>query len=255
LIRKTLPSVKEATWAVFAPSPREGQQGAPTAIGTCFSIDPTGFMLSASHVVDLADQWGGIVWLQRPATAPDWGVAMLEGTRVIERWPDLDLALLKVEIEPNRTKAWLQGRRDLPFVHVSFDLIEDEEGSRRNRRALQPEIELIETDNAAFALGGLAPRTTSAVVASAVEVFGPVQHPNQPRFVVVDKAFNYGNSGGPLIDQESGHAVAVVVRFQPVRVPQGDSDSVVVPSLYGVASAITNIETDLRAVVPRYGPT
>lgn len=68
-----------------------------------------------------------------------------------------------------------------------------------------------------------------------------------PAVYVLDKALNYGNSGGPVIAAESGHVHAVCTRFQPVSVPQphiaavsGEPLTIRIPSLYGVVSSLSH---------------
>jgi len=66
------------------------------------------------------------------------------------------------------------------------------------------------------------------------------------RYYVIDKALNYGNSGGPIVVQETGRVVALCSRFQPVKIPQGGDINVSIPSLYGVATSLKNIEEELK---------
>ena len=68
-----------------------------------------------------------------------------------------------------------------------------------------------------------------------------------PKLYVLDKALNYGNSGGPIIAQDTGMCHAICTRFQPVFIPQqhladkdGNFPSVMIPSLYGVVSRFDN---------------
>lgn len=70
-----------------------------------------------------------------------------------------------------------------------------------------------------------------------------------PQHYILDKALNYGNSGGPIIAVETGYVHALCSRFQPVFVPQihlanaeGKYPAVLIPSLYGVASSLKNQE-------------
>jgi hypothetical protein len=68
---------------------------------------------------------------------------------------------------------------------------------------------------------------------------------NDPKVYVLDKALNYGNSGGPIVCSETGRVHAFCSRFQPVFIPQShllDANQnpihVMVPSLYGVVSGL-----------------
>lgn len=62
---------------------------------------------------------------------------------------------------------------------------------------------------------------------------------------MLDKALNYGNSGGPIVSEETGHVHALCSRFQPVPIPQhhlkdaeGNVPVVLIPSLYGIVSRL-----------------
>jgi hypothetical protein len=60
------------------------------------------------------------------------------------------------------------------------------------------------------------------------------------------------NSGGPVVLQETGEAIGVAVRFQPVRVRQSSDSFVTIPSLYGAASSVRNLEAYIRQTVAIY---
>ena len=64
---------------------------------------------------------------------------------------------------------------------------------------------------------------------------------------VLDKALNYGNSGGPVVAVDTGFVHAFCSRFQPVQIPQPhirNADRkpllVQIPSLYGVVVSLSN---------------
>jgi hypothetical protein len=62
------------------------------------------------------------------------------------------------------------------------------------------------------------------------------------RVYVLDKALNYGNSGGPIVAVDSGRVHAVCSRFQPLTVPQAHLNVYIrVPSLYGIVSSLENL--------------
>jgi len=93
----------------------------------------------------------------------------------------------------------------------------------------------------------LSPRVTSAVISSNLETTSLAVSENDPKYYVLDKALNYGNSGGPIIATETGHAHAICSRFQPLVVPQqhikdnnGNPLPIMIPSLYGVVSSFNN---------------
>lgn len=252
MIRRTLPATKQATWCVLVPSQDPALHGAPVPIGTCFFIDPGGYILTANHVVtDDAGNLLDIMALQRP-TPLGGPPALVQGVTVVERWPTMDLALLKADFSANANKAWAQGRVDFPYVRLTFDTPADGTPVYAYGYPLSAQTSVIDLGGAFVALGALRPRTTSAIIASNVEQFGPIRSSTDPAFIVIDKAWNYGNSGGPLVLQETGEAIGVAVRFQPVRVDQGGGFVVTVPSLYGAASAVKNVEAAVRATIPIY---
>lgn len=70
---------------------------------------------------------------------------------------------------------------------------------------------------------------------------------NDPKAYVLDKALNYGNSGGPILSVATWHVHALCSRFQPVYVPQqhmqdknGNFPFIMIPSLYGIVSSLGN---------------
>ena len=96
-----------------------------------------------------------------------------------------------------------------------------------------------------MAHSSLRPRTTSAIVSSLIEgtTFAWTT-PFIPDVYVLDKALNYGNSGGPIVATETGKAHAFCSKFQPVYVPQshllkdGKPVQIMIPSLYGVIASL-----------------
>ncbi len=70
---------------------------------------------------------------------------------------------------------------------------------------------------------------------------------SEPKVYVLDKALNYGNSGGPIVAAETGKVHAFCSRFQPVAIPQnhiqdqqGNPTMIYIPSLYCVVSSLAN---------------
>ncbi len=95
----------------------------------------------------------------------------------------------------------------------------------------------------------LSPRLTSAIVSSDLDKTNMLMTSGDTQHYVLDKALNYGNSGGPIIAVETGYVHALCSRFQPVFVPQmhmanakGECPVVMIPSLYGIVSSLRNQE-------------
>jgi len=106
----------------------------------------------------------------------------------------------------------------------------------------------------------LSPRTTSAIVSSTLENTKMTMSSDDEKVYVLDKALNYGNSGGPIIASETGNVHAICSRFQPVVLPQphlvnanGEMLSIRTPSLYGVVLSLNN-PSILQAVRDRNIP-
>lgn len=105
------------------------------------------------------------------------------------------------------------------------------------------------TDDGGQSLGLVShrPRVTSAIVASTLDLSGPVSWPGPPTQYVLDKALNRGNSGGPIVAQDTGRVHALCSRFQPMMEPQHHLKEpgkpmpfIRIPSLYGVVASLGN---------------
>jgi S1-C subfamily serine protease len=219
----------------------------PEPAGTGFFIDASGLFVTALHVVEGATT--NDIWLMKETVVGQVPV-MLQWPELVKTWPEYDLALLKLDFVRNASKAFLQGASAFPFIDVVFDRQEDGTPVYAFGYPL-PERNLLEKslDGSIVGHTGLGPRTTSAVISSSLEMTRPVQSASDAMFYVFDKALNYGNSGGPIVLTESGKAIAVCVRFQPLFVPQDGGGSVLIPSLYGVASSLSNIRSDLAPLL------
>lgn len=256
MIRNTYKSTWGATFAIMLPSTEPEKRGMPIPIGTGFFVSEDGWFVTAAHVVtangksngpvrtDIGDGWltkePSLEW-NSPQGAPFCKSAVVEYVE-----PETDFALLRVDFDANRTRDWLQGRSGFPCLQVSSRELDVGEPVYAFGYPLAQSV--------AYAAGGsvigmftLCPRVTSAVVAAARESAGAIASPNDPRKYVLDKALNYGNSGGPIVATETGHVHALCSSFQPVFVPQpylrnpnGEALQVMIPSLYGVVSSLGN---------------
>jgi serine protease Do len=241
----TLQATKAATFAILLPSAPHG--GMPVPAGTGFFVSADGLFVTARHVVCDPSSGAlrsdiGTAWLHketRDITSPP----------ILCQWPELvfddsasDIAVLKVDLGRNRTKAWLADREEFPSLLVGSDALDEAEPVYAFGYPLGGATVERQQD-AIVGTTTLRPRTTSAIVASTLEADNPVRRPDDPITYVLDKALNYGNSGGPIIATGTGRVHAVCTRFQPVAVPQahlGTDVYVQVPSLYGVVSALSN---------------
>jgi serine protease Do len=251
MIRKTLDNTQRATYAVELPNPHMNEM--PTLIGTGFFVSPDGWFVTAAHVVTQNNQSDGPVrtdlekgWLMKESR-PGKPSAMCQGISLAAIDAPTDFALLKVDFERNSTKDHLVGQTGFPFLKISLKLLEDGTPVYAFGYPL-PHAELL-TNTLEMTVGhaGLAPRVTSAIVASCMDRTQVVSSSQGPQVYVLDKALNYGNSGGPIVAVETGHVHALCSRFQPVYVPQhhlkdpkGNVPSIKVPSLYGIVSSLSS---------------
>lgn len=154
----------------------------------------------------------------------------------------LDFALLHVDPVANSKRAWLQGRQGFPYVRVSRRKLSEGEPVYAFGYPLS-EADLVRDDQVMVTQYAHKPRVTSAIVASTLETTGPIMTSNDPQNYVLDKALNFGNSGGPIIASDTGCVHAFCSRYQPVRIRQphlGDDIQIEIPSLYGVVVSLAN---------------
>lgn len=158
--------------------------------------------------------------------------------------PETDFALLKVDWDANREKDHLRGRTGFPFLTVSDRELNEGEPVYAFGYPLPSPVMFTPTAGHS----GHSPRVTSAIVTSTLERSAFVSSPQDAKVYVLDKALNYGNSGGPILSTATGKVHALCSRFQPVSVPQnhiryGNQPlQIVIPSLYGVVSSLANGE-------------
>jgi serine protease Do len=144
-------------------------------------------------------------------------------------------------------KDWLKGRSGFPFIEISTRPVEEGEDvysfgfplTETNILPTTGPIRAVATDHSA--------RVTSAIVASRdhPRSGGITIHDNL--IYVIDKALNYGNSGGPIVATESGKVFAICSQFQKVRYSQPQVPTnpphafyVELPSLYGFVLSLSN---------------
>jgi len=251
MIERTLTATQQATFALLLPDPN--QNGLPVPMGTGFFVSPDGFFVTAAHVVTEDNTPGG-----KPRT--DIAAAWLQKERGIDhpsamcQFPELDLvlgdydfALLKLDFAKNAKKEWLSGHTSFPYITVSQRKLNEGERVYAFGYPLSRASIVHRSAGVEISATALKPRTTSAIVSSTLESTRMVMTGADAQVYVIDKALNYGNSGGPILCERSGRVHALCSRFQPVSVNQpqlaAEHESaryITIPSLYGVVSSLYN---------------
>lgn len=254
MIRKSLANTKAATFSILIPN--ENQNGIPTPFGTGFFVSPDGWFITAAHVVTKNGKSDG-------APRDDIDKAMIEKERdpkgnvllhpmchfisleYID--PKHDIALLKVDFEKNKDKYWLKDETSFPHLTISKRLLDDGEPVYSFGYPLSYST-LLSQGAMTMSSTSLCPRVTSAIVSSNIEQTKFFATQKDTMVYVLDKALNYGNSGGPIIATDTGRVHAFCSSFQPVFVPQpnikdnkGNDLQIMIPSLYGVVISLHNI--------------
>jgi serine protease Do len=253
LIRRTIKATKLATYSVDLPN--AAMRGMPTPMGTGFFVSHDGWFITAAHVITENNRPDGpvrrdigdcrLMKEMRPGEFPSGGMCQGVAFELVD--PATDFALLKVSFEANTNKAHLQGQSDFPYLPVSSRDLEEGEQVYAFGYPLSGAAMLADTSVMAMGTSAHSPRTTSAIVASTMEHTKFVSTSGDPKVYVLDKALNYGNSGGPIVAVDTGHVHALCSRFQPVQVPQphirmtdGNPMVIHIPSLYGIVSSLGN---------------
>ena len=254
MITNTLANTKAATFSVELP--HQARQGMPTPTGTGFFISPDGWFITAAHVITEDNNRDGKVrsdldqtWLMKETRGR--GVppgAMCQAVSFGHIIASLDFALLKVDFQANANKAWLVGKNQFPYLEVSTRQLDEGESVYSFGYPLSESF-VQSLGPVTVGSTSLRPRVTSAIISSTIYETKMVMTDADPQVYVLDKALNYGNSGGPIVSSETGRVHAICSEFQPVFVPQshineqnGTPISVMIPSLYGVVSSLRNPE-------------
>jgi len=246
MIRETLKAVKAATFCVELPN--SSQHGMSTPAGTGFFISPEGWFITAAHVViqngNVRNDIDRAQLMKEPNNTGD--ARMCQFLSLEHILPDFDLALLRVDFDKNSTKEGFIGKSGFPHIKVSTRQLDMGEPVYSFGYPLSSG-QAQKHDQITIGHTQLSPRLTSAVVASDLYETQMIMTSSDPKCYVLDKALNYGNSGGPIIASETGNVHALCSRFQPVFVPQhhlkdgnGGIPQIMVPSLYGVVSNLNN---------------
>ena len=252
MIRRTLANTKAATFCVELVD--IALLGMPAPAGTGFFVSADGWFITAAHVITENNQSDGPprqdidqAWLMQETridgNAPG---GMCQHVSLGHILPAFDIALLKVDFAANAQKEWLRPRSGFPHLTVSSRELDEGEpvyafGYPLSGASAAP------FSGGVSGTSSLCPRVTSAIVSSTLEHSTMVMASNDAKVYVLDKALNYGNSGGPIVSSDTGRVHAVCSRFQPlqlqqnhVKVSSGDPLVIVVPSLYGVVASLGN---------------
>lgn len=238
MIRETLKRTMAATFLVRVPDPKH--HNFPTPWGSGFFVSPDGHFVTAHHVIkDVADPTK--IQLTHHSEAGHIGPVLKE-PEVVATSEEFDLAVLKFDFARHSGQEWAKGRDCFDFLEV--DLNEHLEGTPVYSFGYplpETKVEEKKAGGVSIIVGmdWICPRVTSAIISLRWHMLGPVQTGGPSPVYVLDKAFNYGNSGGPIVLSESGKAIAAVIKFQSVAIEQpGGKVWVAVPSLYGIAAAL-----------------
>jgi serine protease Do len=252
MIRATLKITQSATYSVDLPHPH--RNGMPSPTGTGFFVSPDGWFVTAAHVITQNGQPNGPIrtdidqaWLMKERRPGAFISGMCQAVKFEYVDPRTDFALLKVDFAANANKAHLQGLTGFPYIEVSSRELEEGEPVYSFGYPLSESSLLVNTPEATIGHAAHSPRITSAIVASTMESSKLFSTSEDAKAYVLDKALNYGNSGGPIVATETGKVHALCSRFQPVRIPQnhlhdqqGNPLWIAIPSLYGIVSSLSN---------------
>jgi len=220
----------------------------PCPVGTGFFVSADGIFITAAHVVTENCKADGTVRsdigkgdLMTEPPPDDWGRRICTGLSLAHIDVQHDIAILKVDLGLNKGKNWMSD--GFPFVRISWKELQEGEPVYSFGYPLS-HATTFDFGDVIYGDSVLTPRTTSAIVSSTIEKTEMVRGEKMPQIYVLDKALNYGSSGGPIVASETGHVHAVCSRFIPVTIPQVASDgkqyTLKIPSLYSVAIGLSN---------------
>ena len=248
MIRKTLPHTKKCTFAVIIPSSEPKFKGLPSPAGTGFFISSDGYFITAYHVVK--EIYESKIKGKTQLEQPEYGMSQISDIKIEKVWPQFDIALLKADLNKCSDKELLRHASEFYYLEIDFSVPEEGTPTYSFGYPL-PKIEVRGDEKFMVAFQSSCPRATSLIISSHKNLIGPFYSKKKifPKFYVIDKALNYGNSGGPIVLQESGKVISLCIEFQPVSIPQETDSRIIIPSLYGISSSLKNIEQELKDVI------
>lgn len=245
-ISASLRQTKDATWAIYV---RTRSDRPPEVRGTCFAVRSDGLFLTARHVV--VDKMGDVLAIEgllqpAPQDEPQSGaLRVAEDIKVVAEWPDRDIALLGVDASRNSEKAWWSG--GFPAIPIADEASSEGDPVYSYGFPLARDVHVVDYGIAAIAWPAVSPRLVSAILAGIDYIVGGDPSHARPHILVADKAFDYGQSGAPLVATGTGKAIGVVLEFEPTAIDQGDGRELWLPSTFGLASSLEGLHPAILA--------
>lgn len=246
-IQESIQETQKATFSISLPSQNEKSKGLPSPCGTGFFISKDGWFVTAAHVVEdqklktcRTDLDQSHLVCARSIKEPK---RFLKGMKIDFYDRQMDFALLKVDLDSNLNQfnsSWLQKSTGFPFIKVSKRELKEGEQIYCFGYPLSEQIVSGNKDSI-LATDVFYPRTTGAIISSLYHSIGGKTAANlESKIYVIDKALNYGNSGGPIISVSKGYVHAFCSEFQPMLIPQPNGQPpIFTPSLYGIVRRLS----------------
>jgi hypothetical protein len=256
MIRQTLQNTKKATFAIVGDN-----NGIYHPFGTGFFVSADGWFVTAAHVLFNQQtkqpnfDHSTIVLMRDAFDEQRVGNSTCCFGAVHEVLDNFDFALLKIDEKELENSKWLKDRK-IEHLIVSEDLLEEAQPVYSYGYPLSQglsitnnipiDINAVNPEGKKFLINtsvqALCPRTTSAIISSITEN-SLKESCECPDTYVLDKALNYGNSGGAIISVETGLVHGICSYFQPVFIPQPHLQNgqvqIMIPSLYGIVKNLS----------------